>query len=140
MQERQIKFAYQIKHVCESNENNHFSQYSRLSYIYVYFIFHFFSLRQYYLVQVHWVDSIQPSSQPGHLFPAPRNLEGDNVVRLYFSFPKVIKVILFVVVGGCCALLLFSGGSVCCVLLSVSVLICFSEVQFATSSCKHRDR
>jgi hypothetical protein len=30
-----------------------------------------FSLRQYYLVQVHWVDAAQASSQPAQL-PAPR--------------------------------------------------------------------
>jgi len=55
------------------------------------------------------------------------------LLRLYFNFPKVITFILFVVVGGCYALLLFSGVSVRCVLLPVLALICFSEVQFATS-------
>jgi hypothetical protein len=42
-------------------------------------LFTFFSLRQYYLVQVLRVDSIQPSSQPGHN-PSSPNLVGDNVI------------------------------------------------------------
>src|SRR4030042_3831039 len=42
MQKRQIEFAYHVENVCESNKNSHLSQYSRLSYIFVYFIFHSF--------------------------------------------------------------------------------------------------
>jgi hypothetical protein len=39
-----------------------------------------FSLRQYYLVQVLWVDGVQPSSQPGHHPSSPKPM---RVIVIY---------------------------------------------------------